>query len=148
MVRMNEIAGELNMRNTNFVTLDGFHDDAHVISYNDLIILAKCAMDNEIIRTICGKKEATLHYVGASGKEYDVVYTNSNNLLQDSSPYYIPECIGLKTGYTNKAGICFLGVFRQGETDVIIGVFGAPDSDQRWQDMHTLWNYYLEQQNA
>ena len=147
MAQMNKLAQELGMDNTHFVTADGYHHADHKVSLKALVIIAKCAMNNEIIRDICAKPTATIKYTGASGKVYNKTLTNSNALIQSNSGYYIPYAVGLKTGYTSAAGQCFLGLFIHNGRCVIIGIFGCPYSDKgtyRWQDMMALWNYYLE----
>ena len=92
---------------------------------------------------ICGKKTITMYYTSVSGSNNYMYFENTNALLDSGSSFYIPECIGLKTGTTDTAGFCFLGVFLHEGEYVIIGVFGCASDNQRWQDMHTLWNYYF-----
>ena len=143
--KMNKTAQTLDMGDTHFTTPDGIHVEGHhYISFHAFVTIAKCAMENETILEICGKQTATVYYTDASGLSRHKSFTNTNALINPDSSYYIPQAIGLKTGYTDAAGNCFLGLFLHEGEYVIIGVFGCPSGSKRWQDMKTLWNYYLE----
>ena len=143
---MNQQAQSLEMGDTNFLNPDGYDEENHIVSFHAFVTIAKCAMENSTIMEICGKKTITMYYTSVSGSNNYMCFKNTNALLDSGSSFYIPECIGLKTGTTDSAGFCFLGVFLHEGEYVIIGVFGCASDDQRWQDMHTLWNYYLTNQ--
>ena len=140
---MNQQAQSLEMGDTNFLNPDGYDEENHIVSFHAFVTIAKCAMENSTIMEICGKKTVTMYYTSVSGSNNYMYYTNTNVLLDSGSTFYIPDCIGLKTGSTDTAGLCFLGVFLHEGEYVIIGVFGCASPEQRWQDMYTLWNYYL-----
>jgi D-alanyl-D-alanine carboxypeptidase len=143
MEEMNKQAKLLGMGNTHFVTPDGYHDDQHVISFHAFVTIARCAMNNPHILSICGKASATISYTGVAGTPLTKTLYNSNKLLDSGSSYYIAQAVGLKTGTTPEAGCCFLGVFIHKGKAVIIGVFGCSSDDARWKDIIALWNYYL-----
>ena len=147
ILEMNEMAKKLGMDNTHFVNPDGYHHTDHVVSFQAMVIIAQCAISNETIRNICAKAEVTMYYTGASGKNLHAIFTNTNMLLHSNGSYYIPQAVGLKTGYTSAAGNCFLGLFIHNGKAVIIGVFGCPTDANRWQDMKALWEYYLTLQS-
>ena len=46
--------------------------------------------------------------------------------LHADSEYYLPNCIGLKTGYTGAAGRCLLSAYMVDDNWVILGVFNCP----------------------
>ena len=142
--KMNDWAQRLGMGTTHFVTPDGIHDNEHAISFHAFVTIARCAMSKEAILTICGKTSATVVYKDKAGNECSLPLKNTNSLLHSGSEYYIPECVGLKTGFTNAAGRCFLGVFFYKGRCIIIATFGCSSDDTRWQDMEALWKYYLE----
>ena len=144
ITKMNQTAKSLGMENTHFVRPDGIHDDNHYISLGAFVIIAKCAMENETILEICGKHKATVYYTGASGRDLYITFTSTNALINPDSDYYIPEAVGLKTGYTDPAGNCFLGLFYHDGKYVVIGTFGCTGSSARWRDIQRLWEYYLE----
>lgn len=48
----------------------------------------------------------------------------------------------MKTGYTNKAGYCFVGLSYSARGNTYISVvLGADSSSARWQDSRTLLTY-------
>ena len=155
---MNQLAAEMGMGNTHFVTPDGYHDAKHVVTFQAMMIIAKCALENETIRTICEKTQYTIQYTGASGRVWTRTLTNSNLLLHPtlqnaddqtvSNPYYIEAAVGLKTGTTNAAGRCLIAAFEYEGSYVIIGIFGCPTDESRYVDTIALWNYYLALRNA
>ena len=49
------------------------------------------------------------------------------------------EAIGLKTGYTDEAGHCLLGAFRHPERIILVGIFGAEKTYQRYADAADLY---------
>ena len=50
--------------------------------------------------------------------------------------------MGLKTGHTSYAGYCLLSAFWIDGRYVIVGVFGCPEYDSRFDDTLTLIDYY------
>lgn len=153
MDRMNAIAEEFNMGDTHFVTPDGYHDPDHKVSFQAMVTIAEHAMENETIRTICGKQTVTMTYVGGqSGKVRPAVITNTNVLLHPEGytttsgkhyNYYCEDAVGLKTGSTSAAGKCFLGLFVHDGKYIVIGIFGSATEETRWEDVLALWEYYL-----
>lgn len=151
MERMNAIAEEFNMGDTHFVTPDGYHDPDHKVSFQAMVTIAEHAMENETIRTICGKQEVTMSYIGASGRNLKAVITNTNLLLHPEGltigskhyNFYCEDAVGLKTGSTNAAGKCFLGLFIHDGKYIVIGIFGSATEETRWEDVLALWEYYL-----
>ena len=144
MNEMNAQAQLLGMGTTHFVTPDGIHDNEHAISFHAFVTIARCVMSNEAIMSVCSKPAATVSYKDSAGKQRSITFWNTNSLLHSGNKYYIPECVGLKTGFTNAAGRCFLGVFFYKGRCIIIATFGCSSGDARWQDMVALWKYYLE----
>ncbi len=144
MTEMNSWAQKLGMGNTHFVTPDGYHDDQHYVSFHAFITIARCAMGNPHILSICGKAQETVTYKNTSGVTIKHILNNSNKLLSSSNSCYIAEAVGLKTGTTDEAGCCFLGVFIHNGKAVIIGIFGCSTDANRWKDVQALWEYYLE----
>lgn len=152
MERMNAIAEEFNMGDTHFVTPDGYHDPDHKVSLQAIVTIAEHAMENETIRTICGKQKVTMTYVGGqSGKVLPANLINTNALLHPEGltigskhyNFYCEDAVGLKTGSTNAAGKCFLGLFIHDGKYIVIGIFGSATEETRWTDVLALWEYYL-----
>lgn len=88
--RMNEKAAQLGMVNSHFANPNGLNAEGHYSSAYDMALLARACLENEALAEIATTKSATV-----DGR----VLTNHNKLL-----WQYEGCIGLKTGYTEKAG--------------------------------------------
>ena len=135
MEEMNAQAARLGMTGTHFVNPDGIHDSEHYMTFADLALLGKLAMENSTI----------MKYANVSREEVEltqgsVQWKNTNELIDPTSEYYCPYAVGLKTGQTPSAGSCLLSAFEMGGRKLIIGVFGCPDVDDRFADTLLLFN--------
>ena len=135
MFVMNGRAAELGMTGSHFVNPDGIHDGEHYMTFSDLAVLGRLAMENETIMRYANivQQKVELH-----GEE--VKWKNTNALIDPVSEYYCPYAVGLKTGQTPSAGSCLLSAFRMDSRELIIGVFGCPEVDDRFDDTLQLFN--------
>lgn len=135
MFVMNARVVELGMTDSHFVNPDGIHDGNHYMTFSDLAVLGKLSMENETIMKYANiaKEQVTLH-----GEE--VEWKNTNALINPETEYYCQYAVGLKTGQTPSAGSCLLSAFRMDEHELIIGVFGCPEIDDRFDDTLQLFN--------
>lgn len=138
VLEMNRQLKSLGMVNTHFTNPDGYHDDDHYSTAEDLLQMAKLALADPLIMEYCGLASAVVHY--DSGEEY--TWKNSNFLLHESSDFYCPEATGLKTGTTSQAGNCLIASFNTGDTILIIGVLGCEDKEDRFEDAIALFEHY------
>lgn len=132
---MNARAAELGMTGSNFVNPDGIHDENHYMTFSDLAVLGKLAMENRTIMRYANIVQQTVELHGE-----DVKWKNTNALIDPASEYYCPYAVGLKTGQTPSAGSCLLSAFRMDDRELIIGVFGCPEIDDRFDDTLQLFN--------
>ena len=135
MSQMNSQAATLGMTGTHFVNPDGIHDTNHYSTFGDLTILGKLSLENETIMkyAITPKEDVVLH--GETVK-----WKNTNALIDPTTPYYCPYAVGLKTGQTPSAGSCLLSAFRMDSYNLLIGVFGCPEEEDRFDDTLQLFN--------
>ena len=135
MSKMNGQAAAVGMTHTYFMNPDGIHDDHHYSTFGDLAILGKLAMENETIMkyAITPNEDVVLHGETVNWK-------NTNALIDPTTPYYCPYAVGLKTGQTPSAGSCLLSAFRVNSYNLIIGVFGCPEENDRFDDTLQLFN--------
>lgn len=136
VARMNEIAKEQGMTGTNFVNPDGIHKPDHYTTFDDLVILAELAMQEPAISRYCACSTDNVTFGNGTQKQW----VNTNALIDPESEYYCPYAIGLKTGQTPSAGSCLLSAFRYNDTLYIIGVFGCPEIQDRFDDTLQLFN--------
>ncbi len=114
---MNQTAKENGCEDSNFVNPHGLHDPEHFTSAHDLAILTCVALNNSDFRQIVSTKTAR---ISNEGMEYDRVLVNKNKLLNS---YFGAD--GVKTGYTKKAGRCFVGSATQNGMQVVVVVLNC-----------------------
>jgi len=125
---MNEKAKAIGMTSTKFVTPSGLDKGGNHSTAYDMALLAENALNNDELLKIASMKSAK---ISINGKEQTIF--NHNKLLSYSDSF-----IGLKTGYTNKAGRCLVSAYRYSDNIIICVTLGAPDD---WDDHKTLVNY-------
>lgn len=135
---MNFQAAANGMSGTHFSAPDGIHWDDHYTTMRDLITVAKLALSEPSILNYSQRSYDEVYY--ESG-EY-AYWVNTNKIINPDSYYYHPNCVGLKTGHTSYAGYCLLSAFWIDGRYVIVGVFGCPEYDSRFDDTLTLIDYY------
>ncbi len=142
MGKVNEMASQMGMTNTNFVTPDGDHHANHKISLESFVIIGKICMADPFFSNVIKMASTTVTVKDAQGQVRTLKLKNTNENLNPQSKHYSKDCIGLKTGYTSKAGACLLSAYAVDGGYLLIGVFGCPTWDSRYPDSLALWNYY------
>ena len=139
---MNEKSKELGCTNTHFVTTNGLHDDNHYTTAKDLAIIARYCMQNETFRKIVSMKKCV---IPATNKSEERIYKNTNDLINPTSGYYYPSCIGIKTGFTSEAKNCLISACSKNGLQVIAVVLGASITENhksaRYVDSKNLYDY-------
>lgn len=131
---MNEYAKEIGLCGSRFLTPDGYSDEGHYSTVEDIAIIASLAYENDIIRKYAAMPEDDVVY--ASGHKNH--WKNTNHMLDKESKYYSPYVTGLKTGSLGRGNyslICSVEIF---ERTYIVGVFSSKSTDTRFDDMLTL----------
>jgi len=120
--RMNERALELGMTNTVFNSVHGLPpssgEESDLTTARDMARLSQfCVLDPVIMRWV-GQKELVF-------RPEDAPIANTNKLLGR-----MPDCDGIKTGYTHGAGFCITATARRNDIrliGVVMGVDGPRD---------------------
>lgn len=143
MNQMNLQAAALGMTGSHFVNPDGIHDDNHYMSVADLATLGKLSMENATVMQYAAtaREQVTLH-------DETIEWKNTNALVDSTTPYYCPYAVGLKTGQTPSAGSCLLSAFLYEDYELIIGVFGCPEEEDRFDDTLQLFNSIVLEEAA
>ncbi len=123
---MNDKAKELSMNSTHFTNPSGLPDSEHYSTAEDMAKLARAALQNPDFVTISSTKQAKLLY---GNPPYTRYLKNHNKLL-----WSYDGAIGLKTGFTKKAGRCLVSAAKRDNQTVICVTLNAPSD---WSD-HTL----------
>ena len=124
---MNSKAAELGMENSLFVTPSGLDEGNHHSTAYDMALLAAAALENEYFSEICAKKSCDVTING----EKLTIY-NHNKLLN-----MLDDCVGIKTGYTDKAGRCLVSAVERNGMKMICVTLYAPDD---WNDHKYLYS--------
>ncbi|MBQ7918065.1 MAG: D-alanyl-D-alanine carboxypeptidase [Clostridia bacterium] len=116
---MNEFCLRVGAGDTHIVTVNGLHDDEHYSTAEDLAKITAYAYKNEEFKTIVGTKEKVI------SSDLDQIYKcrllkNKNKLLK-----MVDGADGVKTGYTKKAGKCFVGSACRNGMRIICVALGA-----------------------
>lgn len=120
---MNRRAQQLGLRNTHFSNACG-HDGAdHYSTTHDLAVLANEAMKNRLLMELVLKDSAQINPIGGTAS-YKL--ENKNALLGRYQ-----GALGLKTGYTPKAGKCLIAYAERDGARVLLVMLNAPN---RWWD--------------
>lgn len=127
---MNRRAEELGLRNTHFVTPSGLDDDAHYTTASDLAKLARAAMQNPAFAAITAQRTIKIPYLSP---DVSYTFTNHNKLLAQYQ-----GCIGVKTGFTKKAGRCLVSCAERDGVRLIAVTLHAPDD---WNDHKAMLDY-------
>lgn len=122
---MNNRAKLIGMTNTLFVTPSGLDEGNHHSTAKDMALLASTALNNELFRSLCSLKSAEIEVNGKKRTVY-----NHNKLLS-----YSENFVGVKTGYTEKAGRCLVSAYDY-NGNLIICVTLNDRND--WQDHKSL----------
>lgn len=125
---MNARAAELGMNGTHFTNPHGLDDEEHYSTALDMAVLAAAALENADLALIVSTEEVRL-----SPKRY---FANHNKLL-----WQCPGCIGLKTGYTSRAGRTLVSACeRNGFCLVCVTLCDGDD----WADHTALYEWGFE----
>ena len=137
--QMNQKAAELGLESTHFITPNGLDADGHFSTAADLCHLAACAIKNPDFLDVIQTKTYTFSTV--DGKHQ---YSVSN---KDAFLSYYEGALGVKTGFTSKAGYCFVGAAkREGRTftSCVLACGWPPNKSYKWTDTRKLMDYGFE----
>jgi len=138
VVEMNNQARTLGLVNTHFVNCDGYTDYYHYTCMADLVTIASMCLDTPLIRDTVKHHQVTMTFTNGKSR----TLTSTNHLLRPNSAYYRSEACGMKTGTTNAAGACLLSVFHVNGRYMIIGVFGCPTYNSRYNNAVKLFDTF------
>lgn len=129
-IMMNKRAAQIGMKDSNFVTPSGLDAQNHYSTALDMAKLARAALQNPDFSAICSQKSMKLSY---GNPPYDRWLSNHNKLLKT-----YPDCIGVKTGFTKKAGRCLVSAAQRDGVTLICVTIKAPSD---WEDHRRMLDY-------
>lgn len=136
---MNDKARSLDCNNTNFVTPSGLDAEGHYTTARDLAVISSYAIKNEDFIKITNTPSYQFKEL-KQGRSFSV--SNKNRFL-----YMMDGAIGIKTGFTSKAGYCFVGAVKRLDRTLISVVLGCgwpPHKNQKWTETIRLMTYGID----
>lgn len=124
VAEMNRCAARLGMTNSRFANPSGLNAEGHCSTARDLALLARACLKNETLAAIAATRSITLE--GRS-------FVNHNKLL-----WRYGGCVGLKTGYTEKAGRTLVSAAERDGMTLIAVTLDDPDD---WRDHAALFDW-------
>jgi len=124
VLKMNEKAKYLNMKNTELKDPAGL-DDSGKSSAFDLAIIASYSMKNPVFSEIV--KTPLIDITSTDGK-FAHKLDSSNRLIKPDEPLFYQNAIGIKTGYTPEAGHCLVSAAKLQNTTLIAVVLNTTES--------------------
>lgn len=132
---MNKKAREIGCTDTCFVTPNGLDKGNHHSTARDMALIGAYAIRNSDFLNISNTKTVSF---SSDRSSYSI--TNKNRLLNTYK-----GAIGIKTGFTGKAGHCFAGAARrEGVTLVSVVLasgWGTAGKENKWKDTEKILNY-------
>ena len=145
-VLMNQTAAMLGCsQDTQFTNPSGAHDENHYTTVRDMAIIARAAMKNELFRDFVKQNTYAMPATdGVHGGHPQRTLVGGTHILDPENSYYYPDSIGIKTGFTNPAGYCFVGGAKRGGIELISVIFYSSKKG-RWTDTKKLMEYGFTQ---
>ncbi len=133
---MTEKAKNLGCVQTMFGSANGLDREMHYTTASELALIASYAMKNPMFVKII---QTQTHTVKELDGKRTCLLSNINKYL-----YMDSDAMGIKTGFTGKAGYCFVGATAYEDTVLISVVLGSgwpPHKSYKWTDTKQLVEY-------
>jgi serine-type D-Ala-D-Ala carboxypeptidase (penicillin-binding protein 5/6) len=124
VAQMNRRAQQLHLRCTHYVSPDGI-EPQNVSCARDLALLARLAMRDRRITRIVRRRGVSLPF---PIKGHRLVLFGHNPLIRD---LHYPGAIGLKTGFIDKSGHCFVGIARRHGRTFGVVLLNSPNAGKQ-----------------
>lgn len=132
---MNELCKTVGTKNTHFSNPHGLDDINHYTTAYDLALVTAYALNNPIFAEIVSTRHHTIEKTNTSDKRY---LSNKNRLLNS-----LDGCIGVKTGFTSKAGRCLVSAIkRNGVVLVCVVLNCGPMFEESVELLNKAFNEY------
>jgi D-alanyl-D-alanine carboxypeptidase (penicillin-binding protein 5/6) len=134
--KMNQKSQEWGLKNSKYSNANGLEGGDDYSSARDVVTLASLLIQNKYFGDIVSTKSQYISNL--AGKEY--LLTTTNKILGQGG------VIGMKTGYTLKAGQCLVTLAERGGNQIITVVLDSPDRFQESKSMiDWAFNNYIWQ---
>lgn len=130
---MNSKAKKIGMRHTHFTNPCGYDDKEHYSTPADLLRLTEYAIKNRTFNDISKLNDHTYYSVN----KHKRFYAWTHNRLLTRYQY----AVGIKTGFTNKAGPCLIARAKKDGKDCVIVMMNA--KVDRWKTAKLIFEQVL-----
>lgn len=134
---MNLKALRMGMENTQFKNPSGLEHPEHYSTASDLLKMAEYAIQNPLFDEISKLNEHAYMSVGANPRRF---VAKTHNRLLGKYAY----AVGIKTGYTSKAGPCFIARAKKDGIDCVIVMMNSREN--RWKTAEQIFERVLNPQ--
>lgn len=136
---------KLNMNDSNFTNSYGYADPNHYTTASDLLKLSKYVIQNETFLNIISKNQVNSPIYLT--RPYSI--KESTNKFLVNGPYNREDVFGLKTGFNELGGYCFISVNKNPDGNKTINILGKLDREnQRYLYSNILFNNSLKIETA
>lgn len=135
---MNAKAKELGCTNTHFANPSGLNNPDHYTSPYDMALIAKTAFQNPVFEEI----DSTTYYKlppNSINKE-GLAISPGHKMMKKSTPFYYPDIVGGKTGYTTLAGNTLVTCAERNGLKLITVILKG-STPQYWADTRNLMEF-------
>lgn len=139
--KMNDMAKELEMNNTNYQNIFGLNNENNYSSARDIATLVRKAVKNDTFAKIFGASNWTISPTN--------LQSNSRVLAQGceflrSGDHYNSDVDGCKVGYTAEGGYALVTKATKNDTSYIAVVLNEESENNCYDDINTLLDYGFE----
>lgn len=132
---MNELCVSVGTINTHFANPHGLDEEGHYTTAYDLALVTAYALNNPIFAEIVSTKHYTIPATNISDARY---LTNKNRLLNS-----LDGCIGVKTGFTSRAGRCLVSAIKRNNVVLVCVVLNCgPMFEESVALLNNAYNEY------
>ena len=114
---MNDLCVSVGAVNSHFANPHGLDEEGHYTTAYDLALITAYALNNPVFAEIVSTKHHTIPATNISEARY---LSNKNRLLNS-----LDGCIGVKTGFTSRAGRCLVSAIKRNDIVLVCVVLNC-----------------------
>ena len=113
---MNKLVKSHGLSKSSFFDPAGLDDERGRSTARELAHIARLVLNNDTLRSIITTPQATVTSVDGSIR-HDL--KNTNRLIQSDTSFYLPNALGVKTGFTHDAGHSLVSAYKFNDRTLI-----------------------------
>ncbi|MEX1013260.1 MAG: D-alanyl-D-alanine carboxypeptidase family protein [Waddliaceae bacterium] len=136
MEDLNRYLREIGCESTTFYNPHGLHHPKHLTTARELALLTQTAMKNP---QFCEIVKMARYDLPKSSYRNETAFLQTNRLMRKGRSEYYPRAIGVKTGYTSKAGHCLISAAQKDDRVLIAVMLGCPSRKETFEETKRLF---------